>query len=208
VDVNHLPFLRDSTEGGAIIGLAFGKHRPDRACQLVGYRRHGHVVRSPGQQRRYPRHVPVTYYDGSRPVHEQSAQVHVPPFGQPQLSHLATGAALPGNQSSPGGKFAPGLERRGFSHGGYRCRGRQQPHAGYLAKHLSRAFEKPTTCNKFSSHERIGISQHFLSETTHSVAYIAEKVGFSRASNFATAFRKHCNMSPISYRKTIVQKRG
>src|SRR5690606_39841101 len=119
-------FLRDSTEGGAIIGLAFGKHRPDRACQLVGYR----------------------------------------------------------------------------------CRGRQQPHAGYLAKHLSRAFEKPTTCNKFSSHERIGISQHFLYQTTHSVAYIAEKVGISRASDFATAFRKHCNMSPISYRKTIVQQRG
>src|SRR5690606_13719867 len=57
------------------------------------------------------------------------------------------------------------------------------------AKHLARAFKRQTatTFKKFFGCERIRISQHLLAETTFSVAEIAEKAGFSRASNFATA---------------------
>jgi CheY-like chemotaxis protein/AraC-like DNA-binding protein len=74
---------------------------------------------------------------------------------------------------------------------------------GVNEKRLAQSFRAALGCtpHEFLGEERIRVAKKRLSDSSDSVAEIAESLGFSSAGNFATVFRRRVGMTPLAYRK-------
>lgn len=80
-------------------------------------------------------------------------------------------------------------------------------HCGYSRYHLMRMFKERTDEAIYQFMKRIRLERsawRLKVEKEKSITEIGENYGYS-SSNFATAFKKHLNMSPIDYRKKSEQ---
>src|SRR3546814_5135065 len=68
---------------------------------------------------------------------------------------------------------------------------------GSNEKRLSRAFQKyaAMTVFEYLRQQRMRTAQYLLKETALTVVTISQEVGFSRATNFSTAFREYTGRS-------------
>lgn len=80
-------------------------------------------------------------------------------------------------------------------------------HCSYSRYHLMRMFKEETDEALYQFIKRIRLERsawHLKVEKEKSITEIGTKYGYS-SSNFATAFRKHLNLSPADFRKTSEQ---
>ncbi|MFW7342170.1 DNA-binding response regulator [Pollutimonas sp. H1-120] len=70
-------------------------------------------------------------------------------------------------------------------------------------RRLNAAFEACSGMSlfEFVRHERMRKAALLLSQTTMDISYIAAEVGYSRATNFSTEFRKFWGKAPSAFRK-------
>jgi AraC-like DNA-binding protein len=66
----------------------------------------------------------------------------------------------------------------------------------YLKKHASKTFVQIIT------EARIEYACNLLQMDMNTIQYISEQSGFQNLSNFNKQFKKHCNVTPLQYRKS------
>ena len=80
--------------------------------------------------------------------------------------------------------------------------------SGYHEYHLNRLFMKHTgtSMHKYILNIRINEAKKLLLNTNHSLATIAEKVGFNSNTHFSSYFKQITGMSPLEFRKQFKNK--
>jgi AraC-like DNA-binding protein len=68
----------------------------------------------------------------------------------------------------------------------------------YLKKHTLKTFVQIMT------ETRIEYACNLLQTDTNNIQFIAEQSGFQNLSNFNKQFKKHCNITPLQYRKSYL----
>jgi len=68
--------------------------------------------------------------------------------------------------------------------------------------HLSHSFQKQYAISpiQYLNKRRLREAEHLLTHTTHSLSEIGNMIGFSSASYFSQAFKRHAGLSPSEYR--------
>ena len=68
--------------------------------------------------------------------------------------------------------------------------------------HLSHSFQKQYAISpiQYLNKRRLREAEHLLAHTTHSLSEIGNMIGFSSASYFSQAFKRHAGLSPSEYR--------
>lgn len=74
--------------------------------------------------------------------------------------------------------------------------------AGYHPGHLNRLMKKATgvTLRQYLINYRIETAKHFLRDTSHPIAKIAELCGYHNFCNFSTDFKRKTGLTPNAYR--------
>jgi len=74
--------------------------------------------------------------------------------------------------------------------------------------HLSHSFRRQYAISpiQYLNKRRLREAEHLLAHTTHSLSEIGNMIGFSSASYFSQAFKRHTGLSPSEYR--MMQKEG
>lgn len=74
--------------------------------------------------------------------------------------------------------------------------------------HLSHSFRRQyaTSPIQYLNKRRLQEAEHLLAHTTHSLNEIGNMIGFTSASYFSQAFKRHTGLSPSEYR--MLQKKG
>jgi len=74
--------------------------------------------------------------------------------------------------------------------------------------HLSHSFQRQYAISpiQYLNKRRLQEAEHLLTHTTHSLSEIGNMIGFSSASYFSQAFKRHTGLSPSEYR--LRQKTG
>jgi len=70
--------------------------------------------------------------------------------------------------------------------------------------HLSHSFQRQYAISpiQYLNKRRLREAEHLLAHTTHSLSEIGNMIGFSSASYFSQAFKRHTGLSPSEYRMT------
>ncbi len=78
-------------------------------------------------------------------------------------------------------------------------------HVHITPDHLDRLFKEQTGMSVFRYivFRKIELSKKLLSQTSQPIGSIASDLGYCNLSNFSSAFRKLCGMTPAEYRKTM-----
>lgn len=68
--------------------------------------------------------------------------------------------------------------------------------------HLSHSFQRQYAISpiQYLNQRRLREAEHLLAHTTHSLSEIGNMIGFSSASYFSQAFKRHAGLSPSEYR--------
>ena len=68
--------------------------------------------------------------------------------------------------------------------------------------HLSHSFQRQYAISpiQYLNKRRLQEAEHLLAHTTHSLSEIGNMIGFSSASYFSQAFKRHAGLSPSEYR--------
>ncbi len=75
-------------------------------------------------------------------------------------------------------------------------------HFGYNPKYLSHVFNAIAgrSLKQYIITEKIARAKFMLSDTNHSILFIAETLGFNDSHNFMKLFKKHVGLTPTEYR--------
>ncbi len=78
-------------------------------------------------------------------------------------------------------------------------------HVHITPDHLDRLFKEQAGMSVFRYivFRKIELSKKLLSQTSQPIGSIASDLGYCNLSNFSSAFRKLCGMTPAEYRKTM-----